>query len=231
MKNIILAVTVALSIFASTGAFARGFSVGVLGSYAIDNGVVDDSWEQITDPFLYTGINSNHNLPIIAGGVFFIEYNFKNNLFLRTGFESYFTTKDGHVIDTSITEEYNLKYNAFAIPVFAGIRLSPDRGRTSVYGAAGIFYANVSIEREVNMPSLFEKTVDSSSDFIGIGGLLGLEKKLIFNTFLVIEYAFYKGSDDDKFSEFDSTSWGTYDYYERYGLPAQQLRVGLKYNF
>jgi len=231
MRNIILAVTVALAIFASTGAFARGFSVGVLGSYAIDNGVIDNSIDQTAMPF--PPDNIDYKPAEIAGGVFFIEYNFKNNFFLRTGFESYFTISSGEIKGYNPNyDEYYFDYNAYSIPFFAGIRLSPDRGRTSVYGAAGIFYADISIEREVNSDSIpFYETADSSSDFIGIGGILGLEKKLIFNTFIVIEYAFYKGSDEKKQSKYDSLNLTTYHYYERYSLPTQQLRVGLKYDF
>ena len=235
MKNIILAVTVTLAIFASSDIFARGFSVGVLGSYAIDNGVIDDAMDQTAMPLIGLPSDVEYKSPILGGGVFFIEYAFKNNLFLRTGFESFFTISSGEIKGNSMgDEEYYFDYNAYAIPVFAGIRLSPDRGRTSVYGAAGIIYANVSIEREAYINTggpIFDDTADSDSDFIGIGGLLGLERKVIFNTFLVIEYAFYKGSDARKEDAYDSSSFATYNYFERYSLPTQQLRVGLKYDF
>lgn len=234
MKNIILAVTVTLAIFASSDIFARGFSVGVLGSYAIDNGAIDKSIEKdATMNFVSGSEKTDYKSIKIAGVTLFARYDFKNNLFLRTGFESNFTISAGNYkYDNGggINEEFIYKYKSYTIPLYLGITLSPDRGRTSVYGAAGINYSKIEIERERLYTTPNENKFDSDSDLIGLGGIFGLERILFSNIYLVIEYSLYAVSNENKEKYIDAFST-EFEYIERYSLPTQQLRVGLKYDF
>jgi len=230
MRNIILTASVALAIFTSTGASARGFSVGVLGSYAIDNGVIDKSIESDIDAVIVAPSGSLDHKPIeIAGTVLFARYDFRNNLFLRTGFESNFTTRSGYYKHDPgpTTSEYFYEYLAYTIPFYLGITLSPDRGRTSIYGGTGFYYSIIEIKRE-QFIDVFESKPDSDSELFGLSGIIGLERAIIGKIYLLIEFSFYTGSNSNMEQRDDG--FGS-QYLERYSLPTQQLRLGLKYDF
>jgi len=231
MKNIILAVTVALAIFASTGAFARGFSVGVLGSYAIDNGAIDKSVNDQKNSFGIVDPIMKKNEPMeISGTVLFLRYDFMNNLFLRTGFEANYSIKSAQMLKDDgmgIRQEYIFEYFSYTIPLYLGISLSPDRGRTAIYGAAGINYSFIEIKRESEITGMIFE-IDSDSDLFGIGGIFGIERVLFHRVFLVMEYAFYAGSKSKQNNGTDGLMSSKFD---QFSLPAQQMRAGLKYNF
>jgi len=256
MKNIILAVTVTLAIFASTGAFARGFSVGVLGSYGIDNGAIERSGNAAVLMYMDDSGNLDYDPMEVAGAVFFMRYDFKNNLFIRSGAEINFLAEGGEVKYNDNSDPLNIRndkkrieYEALTIPVYFGITLSPDRGKTNVYAGAGAFFSIIEIEREY---SIFETQAGSThNDYktyaknelftIGYTGIIGLERNIFSNFYLVIEFAFYTG-DITKKEDGEGTFWTLngsplggitqpYQYTERYGLPSQQLRLGLRYEF
>jgi opacity protein-like surface antigen len=249
MKNIILAVTVAVAIFASNGAFARGFSVGVLGSYGIDNGAIQktaDAEMQVMYPEKGYKIESLN----IVGISSFIQYDFKKNLFLRSGFEyntninSEYFNYDYDGVDRR-KENKEIEYSAYSIPIYFGITLSPDRGKTSVYTGAGIVYSKINIEKnsyyyedignDSFVDSEYTQHSESETDFIGYSGIFGLERNIFSNIYLVLEYAFYAGEEinEEKGNGYDILNdiYNDFNYIERYGLPTQQLRVGLKYDF
>ena len=73
---------------------------------------------------------------------------------------------------------------------------------------------------------------NSENDTIisGFAGVIGAEKKILWNISIMLEYAFYRCEENRKESGKYYTM-NTYEYTERYGLPRQQARIGLKYSF
>lgn len=252
MKNIILAVTVTVAIFASTGAFARGFSVGVLGSYAVDNGAIEKSSQIFTNsipPIIPSGERYNYKSPEVAGIVTFLQYDFKTNFFIRTGFETNFimnggTYKFGTEGAMPTYDDNELNYRDYTVPLYLGINLSPDRGRTSVYAAVGIYASKIEIhKKEFNEQfganhNQFYKEMEDNVNLFGLSGIIGFERLILSRIYLVIEYAVYSGEKSKivakNIKHYENGVFlGSFEerYMEQFGLPSQQLRLGLKYNF
>ena len=256
MKNTVIAIISVLIMFTSSGVFAKGMSLGLLGSYAIDGGAIEKTAEKSLPDYPKGKENIDFDPVEIAGAVFFLRYDFKNNIFLRTGLEINAMIKGGKLeyyysdsAPDEISQNTKLEYEAYTLPLYLGITLSPDKGKTSVYGAAGIFFSEVSIERKTYYKYIsvgtteddYHSRAESDSMIFGFCGLLGLERRIFQDFYFVIEYAIYSGektqkeSGESEVQYLDTTYYGgtimDYEYTERYGLPRQQIRIGLKYDF
>lgn len=235
MKHIIWPVIAAAMIFTTTESFARGFSVGVFGAYSIDGGniekIIDDA--RTIDSGAIMMDTSYETLRIPGSGIYGV-YEFSNNSFIRIGFEYYKLVSGGDI--SHMNRKYSIEYEALAWPLLFGFNVSPDKGRTNLYASAGVIIAkpnNKFYKKFDNAGIIFEYTSDKSSIVPGFAGLLGIERKLIQKTYLTFEYAFYKCEDErEETSEYYTQgSYYEYKYTERYGLPRQQARIGLKYQF
>ncbi|NLV67341.1 MAG: hypothetical protein GXY14_06665, partial [Spirochaetes bacterium] len=132
---------------------------------------------------------------------------------------------------------YKIDYEAFSWPVLFGFSLSPDKGRTSFYLAAGVITSLVKIERNTeiyNTNTMTHVPYNSENDTIisGFAGVIGAEKKILWNISIMLEYAFYKCETSRKESGEQNLIWPfEYEYTGTYGLPRQQARIGVKYSF
>ncbi len=245
MKHIVWAVMAAAFIFTATAGYSRGFSVGVFGAYSIDGGNIEDSIDekrsQEYDPYYPNITKSEYDTIQIPGAGAFLIYQFSNGLFLRAGTEiyqlvsgqdvSYSKWDDNTNVNTMVTYNYSFDYTAIAWPVMFGINISPDKGRTSIYIAAGIVTSLVKISREtqISFNGIYYES-DNDSIISGFAGIIGAEKKIFWNISIMLEYAFYRCEENRKESG-KQNIWTSYQYTERYGLPRQQARVGVKYSF
>lgn len=159
----------------SSDASARGFSAGLLGSYAVDGGALEKTLENHAEWLEDNSTHFNYEQLQIMGVTLFTRYDFNNNIFLRTGLDYNFKlyggiTEEG---DASSMTKYKFDYEAFTIPLYCGITLSPDRGRTSVYGAAGFYLSVVSIGRDFSKGDI---TAEGNRDIFvsGITALTGI---------------------------------------------------------
>jgi len=241
MKEIVIISLSLFSIIFSTQGFAKGgFSLGVFGSLATDGGVIEDT---IRDKeFSYAPeVEIESDEIIIPGGGLFIRYDFSNNLFIRTGFEYNELVYGGKVSSrdesNSIYSEYEMQYKSYASPLFFGINTTPDKGKTNIYGALGIVMAQVEIRQEyVNTlgGNKHEYRSDSDNSTIGFGGIIGIEKRIMQGSYIIIEYSFYSceinRSEEGQYT-MDGNPQADYEFVERYGLPRQQIRLGLRYAF
>jgi opacity protein-like surface antigen len=240
MKYIVIIVLTISAFFINTTSFAKGgFSLGMFGAYTTDGGSIEDTVHDAESADIEKEVKSEKI--IIPGMGLFAKYEFKNNLFLRTGLEAYKMISGGEIdiVDDSTpsTTEYTIDYFAAAIPLYLGIKVTPDKGKTNIYGAFGLVIAIVDINwerHEVQSGPLYYDWEWKDDDMvIGLGGLFGVERAVITNFYLMIEYAFYK-CDDSKDTEIEYNNNGTKTYYNRtnrFGLPRQQIRLGLRYNF
>jgi len=251
MKNIILAVTVTLAIFASTGAFARGFSVGVLGSYAVDNGAVEKSTENFAKD-LPMDIPFNRKIeyspPVISGIAIFLKYDFHNNFFIRTGFDynylvtgAKFSSYEDMGLPNYLQHKMEINYESYTTPLYLGMNLSPDKGRTSVYLGIGAYYAMIGIKRNwhiIDNGGIYAETKrksDKDSSIFGPCAIIGMERILFSKTYLMFEYSVFSGEkvkhESGEGLDVVNSLPIDYNFIERYGLPSQQLRLGLRYDF
>lgn len=251
MKNIVMAVIAVAILFMGTAGFARGFSAGMFGAYSIDGGNIEKSIEEeknwnhsMTNPKI---TKCEYDAVEIPGAGAFAMYAFSNGLFIRAGAERYELKSGGNISKsvwdqmaaTMINYDYEIEYKAMAFPVFFGISLSPDKGRTSFYMAAGIVTGIVEITRDTFLKSnMITNEYHSDNDTVipGFAGVLGIDKKIIGNFSVMIEYAVYKCEKDTLESGQGYDNWvptGEFDYKytETYGLPTHQLRLGVKYEF
>lgn len=259
MKHIVWAVMAAALIFTGTESFARGFSVGVFGAYSIDGGNIEDSIdEKRYQELFYSNYYNTHitkseyDTIMIPGSGAFAMYQFSNSMFVRTGVEFY-QLVSGNDVSKSIliydqnannlvmhNYDYKTEYMALAAPLLLGITVSPDKGRTSIYAAAGLVVSRVEIDREIhyiNTYFMYNNDYKSECDTIiaGFAGLIGVEKKFLGNLSIILEYAFYR-CEENRMESGEAYSsqnpvYKDYEYTERYGLPRQQARIGVKYNF
>ncbi len=253
MKHIVWAVIAAAFIFTATESYARGFSVGVFGAYSIDGGNIEDSIKekryQAYDPGYPYITKSEYDTVIIPGAGGFAMYQFSNGFFLRAGAEIYQLVSGQDVSSSTyvyspntngmVNYDYSFDYTAIAWPVLFGFSLSPDKGRTSLYMAAGVVTSLVKIKRDTDILNTSGPTsvvYNSENDTIisGFAGLIGAEKKIFWNISIMIEYAFYRCEENRKETGEYSIALGPtneYQYTETYGLPRQQARIGVKYSF
>ncbi|PKL19312.1 MAG: hypothetical protein CVV49_01635 [Spirochaetae bacterium HGW-Spirochaetae-5] len=240
MKKIVIISVSLLSLFFSTQLFAKsGFSLGVFGSYAIDGGSVEDTIrdkEYSSDP--QYEIESDEI--IIPGGGVFVRYDFSNNLFIRTGFEYNELVYGGKVSSSNSVlseySEYEMNYRSYVSPLFFGINATPDKGKTNIYVAIGIVMARFEIRQDYvkTIGLKHEYRSDSENFNIGLGGIIGIEKRIMQSSYILIEYSFYS-CEVNRSEEGQYTNNGNpgpdYEYTEKYGLPRQQIRLGLRYAF
>lgn len=258
MKNILSVTIVFLTILASTTGFARGLSLGVLGSYAVDSGAIEKSSSLTVIQYVDKEGKSDYKSSQVIGTVFFIRYDFKNNLFLRSGFEhniladggelnyNYF---DGDPNGKTVKDYYKKDYQAFTVPLYLGITLSPDRGKTNIYAGTGAAFSIIDINLNAEIYEFHSGQIQNefyghfkqNHFHISHTSIIGLERNIFSNFFLVIEFAFY-ARDSVKTENVDmeisywegNPGYGAIEqmeYTEHYGLPRIQLRAGLKYNF
>lgn len=240
MRNILFAIILTLLFFTSTGAFARGFSVGILGSYAIDGGAIEKNVDNLLVQPNWKDKKIDRDKILLPGAIAFLRYDFKNSLFLRTGAE-YYKLLSGDSVEignTSTGSFYKFSYSAIACPLYFGINTSPDRGKTYIYGAAGLVFANVSIKRDekqyqVAAPNLSHYWTETDKMLFGYSAIFGIERKIIWNTYLTLEYAAYLCEEysSESGEGYDDAPLPPFEYTEHYGLPRHQLRVGIRYDF
>ncbi len=242
MKNRVIIFIAVSSLFIGVSASAKsktGFSMGMFGSYATDPGVIEYLIRDCESASNY----DNESISIPGTG-FFARYEFKNNLFIRTGAEAYVMTGGGDIkisatSSSTISYDYQIDYFAMAVPLFLGINASPDKGKTNFYGAFGPVVAAVDIKRELKEndtsgPTYKEYSGEETEPLIGFGGLLGVEKQMTKSLYFLIEFAFYncEGNKEVKGDYKLNGVWTSdYNYTEKYGLPRQQIRLGLRCNF
>ncbi len=260
MKNILSITIVFLTILASTAGFARGLSLGVLGSYAVDSGAVEKSSSLTVIQYVNQEGKPDYKSSQVIGTVFFIRYDFKNNLFLRSGFEHNILADGGELnynyVDggpnyKTVKDHYKKDYQAFTVPLYLGITLSPDRGKTNIYAGTGAAFSIIDINLNAEIYELEGVGPPPKNEFYGHlkqnhfhishTSIIGLERNIFSNFFLVIEFAFY-AHDTVKTdnADLEISYWEGIPgngairqekYTEHYGLPRIQLRAGLKYNF
>lgn len=255
MKHIVWAVMAAALIFTGTAGYSRGFSVGVFGAYSIDGGNIEDSIkEKRYQELFYSNYYNTHitksdyDTIIIPGSGAFALYQFSNGMFLRTGIEIYQLVSGGDVSKsismyhvnaaqyTIFNYEYETDYMALAAPLLFGITVSPDKGRSSIYAAAGIVVSRVEINRKTGYHDVYNNIhydyeSENESIISGFAGLIGVEKKFLGNISVILEYAFYRCEENRKETGHAYYNNTDYQYTERYGLPRQQARIGVKYSF
>jgi len=245
MKKFFFLITLISTVFICSVLSAKtGLSFGLLGSYSIDGGAIENTYYKSVSSLQSYYPDAEYDPLLIAGFTAFLRYDFRNNFFIRTGFEinklidggtiNYETGSAGSLFQ----EKYSYKYEANTFPLYFGIILSPDKGKTSVFGAAGIFYSMIDIEREYyyfdeTASNKSQKLGESSSGVFGFCGIFGLERIIFSRLYFVVEYAFYAGEKTEKESGEEKDlmllTSTEYSYRERYGLPKHQVRIGLKY--
>jgi opacity protein-like surface antigen len=240
MKRIVIISVSLLSIIINTQGFAKGgFSLGVFGSYAVDGGVIENTINDKTyDSTPASKIKSDEL--IMPGVGLFARYDFSNNLFIRTGAEYNELVSGGKIDNYSSVMDYyihEIDYKAYVFPVFFGINASPDKGKTNVYAAIGVVMTQIEIRQTKEgftggLPYRYES--DNSNFVIGFGGLIGIEKRIMQSSYVIIEYSFYNcemNRDESGKYTFQGNPEPDYEFVEKYGLPRQQIRLGLRYAF
>ena len=255
MKNIVRAFIAAALISTATESFARGFSAGLFGAYSIDRGQIENT---INDRCFF-GYNespgSGHFMPdsavshdeiIIPGAGLFASYTFRNGFSIRTGAEFYTLISGGNISTPQSygfcfdQNEYEIKYNSYAVPLLLGITLSPDKGRTNIYTYAGMVLSMINISQysshlNTDSGSSTKRVYESENEAIvpGFAALIGAERRLFPGFYVMLEFAFYKCEKNkvEWGNYFINTNMHDYSYTERYGLPRQQARVGARYPF
>ena len=242
MKHIVWAVIAAAFIFTATAGYSRGFSVGVFGAYSIDGGPIEDT---INDKKFIGDLGTSHynysryDTLVIPGAGVFTVYTFSSGLFIRTGAEFYKMVSGGEISKSlnngGDNHKYDIRYDAFALPVLVGYTLSPDKGRTCLYIYTGVALSIVKTEQEYNFDGggiVYEYKSDNDPFIPGFAGLIGIEKRFFWNISIMLEYAFYKCETSRKESGEQNLIWPfEYEYTGTYGLPRQQARIGVKYSF
>lgn len=243
MKKIVIISVSLLSIFINTHGFAKGgFSLGVFGALATDSGVIEDT---IREKEFFSGYPGAFEIEsdeiIIPGGGLFVRYDFSNNLFIRTGVEYNELVYGGKVSSFDISlnthSEYEMNYRSYVAPLFFGINTTPDKGKTNIYVAIGIVMAQFEIRQEeviTNGVTKLEYRSDSENFNIGLGGIIGIEKRIMQSSYILIEYSFYNceiNREEEGQHSFNGNPGPDYEYVEKYGLPRQQIRLGLRYAF
>ena len=224
-----------LSLFFSTQLFAKsGFSLGVFGSYAVDGGSIDGKLDRSQS---LISLDSDFDPVIIAGSGLFARYDFSNNLFIRSGVEYNELVSGGDISGGDPSDvnyiKFQIEYNALSFPLFFGINVTPDKGKTNIYGAAGPILAIVeSYLSKTEGVHLYE--TESDSFIFGFGGIFGIEKRITSGFYFMIEYAVYRCESSKKVG-IKTFSNGFFiaeaPYVEKYDLPRQQIRLGLRYAF
>lgn len=244
MKKLTVTITAALIIVINPSLFAKGgFSLGVFGAYSIDGGAIEDKINDAKYPGDYLSYGSNikteYDPLVIPGEGLFAGYNFSNGFSIRIGAEMYKMVSGGNVykqINTP-THEFEIEYEAAAFPLLFGFTASPDKGRTNIYAFAGViismidFYQNYEFNDGVNV---YRYEEENSAFVPGFAALFGVEKRIFSNIYILLEYAFYKceESRENTGNYYIGGVWNSdYQYTRTFGLPRQQVRVGLRYQF
>jgi hypothetical protein len=253
MKNIVRAVIAAALIFTATESFASGFSVGLFGAYSINGGPIEDTINNrhflVSDGGITIAMPDStisYDEIIIPGAGLFTSYTFRNGFSIRTGAEFYTLISGGNIsndihIPTVVYyyNKYEIEYNSYAVPLLLGIALSPDKGRTNIYAYGGMVLAMTDISQYYSYtagtpPTEYEYKSENEAIVPGFAALIGAERRLFSRCYVMLEFAFYR-------CETSKKEWGAhykndsyqndYSYTERYGLPRQQVRIGLRYSF
>ncbi len=244
MKHIVWAVAAFAFIFTGTAGSARGFSVGIFAANTIDAG--------IGEYLLYDRSgNAKQDELVVPGAGLFADYTFTGGFSLRTGVEMYELVSGGNIHGEPLeigTEpfESETEYSAAAVPLLLGFTASPDKGRTNIYAYAGLVVSRIEIKHNetksypnpVAGGPLLTGYTNSEHDTIvpGFAAVFGMEKRIFYGFYVMIEYAFYKCESirREESTEYDPSKtepFSTFETNEYYGLPRQVVRIGLKYSF
>lgn len=242
MKKLAFALTAALIIAAAPSLYARGgFSLGLFGAYSIDGGAIEQTINEKRnlDYFTYgSNSSSSYDSIVIPGCGLFAAYIFSNGLSLRAGGEFY-KIVSGENISKTISgnnHHFRIDYEAAAFPIMLGFTCSPDKGKTNIYGYAGVVFSMIDVSQYYEYYNAGNYMYKSENSFMvpGFASIFGLEKRIFAGLYIMLEYAFYK-CEESREESGDYSQNGTfmskYKFTERYGLPLQQIRLGLRYAF
>ncbi|HOP64025.1 MAG TPA: hypothetical protein PK358_16220 [Spirochaetota bacterium] len=247
-KPVFLTITALILISMTLPLSARtGISIGVFGAYSTDCGAIEEKINEATARSNdASDFSSEHDTVMVPGAGLFARYDLTRYLFIRGGAEYYELTSGGDIKkheyytipDLAYDYEYSIEYSALAFPLFIGLTVSPDRGRTAVYAACGAVISRIDMSYEMHeydsTPHTNDYDSDGSTTVIGAGGIFGIERRVFSGFYFMLEYAMYRCETNEQETMeriYDGFPTDDVEYSVKYGLPREQLRVALRYAF